>query len=180
MKNSMVKLGGLIFMTMQSYIYATAQNFTAEKYVQGASIVLNANIDKVFPLFGAMEEKKWAADWHPTPVYPASGNMEEGFIFQSPDHVPGSPPLTWVVAKYDLLNHQVTYIITSANRVIIISVNCTKLDDNSTKADITYQLTGLTEEGNEVSHHLITSVFKHNLKDWETAINTYLIKPVTK
>lgn len=173
----MIKLtGAAILIIMQSYITVKAQNFKAEQFVQSASIILNGNIEKVFPLFGAMEEKKWSADWHPTPVFPASGNMEEGFIFQSPDHVPDSPPLTWVVAKYDPSSHQVRYIITSSIRVTIISVNCSKLDGNSTKAEITYNLTGLSEEGNEISHHLITKMFKHNLKDWETALNNYLAK----
>jgi hypothetical protein len=174
MKDLMIKLAGSVFIAMQSFINVKAQDFKAEQFVQSASIVLQGNIEKVFPLFGAIEEKKWSEDWHPTPVFPASGNMEEGFIFHSPDHVPNSPPLTWVVSKYDSSSHQVRYIITSANRVTIITVNCSKIDGNSTKAEITYCLTGLSEEGNEISHHLITEMFKHNLKDWETAINNYL------
>ena len=171
----MIKLTGtLILIMMQSYIAVRAQGFMAEQYVQSASIILNGNIEKVFPLFGAMEEMKWSADWHPTPVFPALGNMEEGFIFQSPDHVPDSPPLIWVVAKFDPTLHQIRYVITSANRVNIISVNCSKSDANSTKAEITYSLTGLSDEGNEICHHLITRMFKHSLKDWESAINNYL------
>jgi len=93
-----------------------------------------------------------------------------------PDHVPNSPLLTWVVAKYDPADYRVRYIITSANRVTIISVSCSKLDSNKAKAEITYQLPGLTEEGNEISHHLITKMFKDDLNDWETAINNYLAK----
>jgi hypothetical protein len=158
-------------------IQISAQGFKAEQFVQNASIVLSGNIEKVFPLFGAMEEKKWSEGWNPIPIFPASGNMQDGFIFQTPDHVPGASLLTWVVSKYDLTRHQVQYIITGSNRVIMISINCSKLVENSTKAEITYQLTGLNEEGNEISHHLIDKMFEHNLKDWETAINNYLVKP---
>lgn len=159
---------------MQSYIQARAQEFKAEQYVQSASIVLNGNIEKVFPLFGAMEEKKWSPDWQPEPVFPASGKMEEGFIFQTPDHMPNAPLRTWVVARYDLSEHFVKYIVTTANRVTIITVHCSKTGVNKTKAEILYVITGLTEEGNEISHHSIVNMFKQNLRDWEEAINKYL------
>lgn len=174
MKNLSVKLvfAGLII--VQSYIRAEAQDFKARQFVQYASIVLNGSIEKVFPLFGAMEERKWSPDWQPAPVYPVSGKMEEGFIFQTPDHVPNAPLLTWVVATYDLSDHLVKYIVTTANRITIISVHCSQTNMNRTRAEITYTLTGLTEEGNEISQHLIIAMFKHNLKDWETAINRYL------
>jgi len=174
MKNLFIKLPGITLIAILGSVQVKAQGFKAEQLVQSASIVLNGNIEKVFPLFGAMEEKKWSEGWNPTPIFPASGNMEEGFIFQTPDHVPGQPLLTWVVSKYSPASHQVRYVITSPLRVTVIAVNCTKLNDSSTKAEITYTLTGLSEEGNEISHHLITKMFKHNLKDWETAINNYL------
>ena len=165
-----------MLLTMPGISGANAQDFKAQQFTQSAAIVLNANIEKVFPLFGAMEEKKWSEGWDPAPVYPASGNMEEGFIFKTPDHVPGAPPVTWVVAKYDVAAHEVKYIITSASRVTIISVSCSKLTGSSTKAVVTYTLTGLTDEGNQICQHLIGKMFKHNLKDWETAINSYLAK----
>jgi hypothetical protein len=176
MKNSIIKLAGVVLMAVPGFSCVKAQDFKAQQFTQSASIVLNADIEKVFPLFGAIEEKKWSEGWNPTPVFPVSGYMEEGFIFQTPDHVPGAPVLTWVVAKYDVTAHQVTYIITAASRVTIISVSCSRLNNVSTKAEVMYQLTGLTDEGNQISQHLIGHMFKHNLKDWETAINNYLAK----
>jgi hypothetical protein len=176
MKNLFIKLPGITLMAILGSAQIKAQGFKAEQVVQSASIVLDGNIEKVFPLFGAIEEKKWSEGWNPTPVFPASGNMEEGFIFQTADHVPGQPLLTWVVSKYSPASHQLQYIITSSLRVTTISVNCSKLSDSSTKAEITYKLAGLSDEGNLISHHLISKMFKHNLKDWETAINNYLTK----
>jgi len=174
MKNLSIKLVFAGLLVMQSYIRAEAQDFKAKQFVQSASIVLNGNIEKVFPLFGAMEEKKWSPDWQPMPVFPASGKMEEGFIFKTPDHVPDAPLRTWIVAKYDLSDHLVKYIVATANQITMITVHCSQSDLNKTKAEITYTLTGLNEEGNEISQHLIIRIFKHNLQDWETAINQYL------
>ena len=34
--------------------------FKSEKVSKSAMITLDANVDKVFPLFGAFEERKWA------------------------------------------------------------------------------------------------------------------------
>jgi hypothetical protein len=35
-------------------------------------------------------------------------------------------------------------------------------------------VTGLTEEGNQVGHHLLLKLFAHRLQDWQTAINQFL------
>lgn len=153
-----------------------AQGFKTEQCVKRASIILNGNIDKVFPLFGAMEEKKWAEGWNPIPIFPESGDMQEGLIFQTPDHVHTGAIVTWVVAAYEAKSHMVKYIITAPDRLMFISVHCSEQSAKVTKADITYKLTGLTTEGNEVSHHLLERIFENNLKDWETAINNYLGK----
>jgi hypothetical protein len=100
--------------------------------------------------------------------------MQEGLIFQTPDHIHGVPPLTWVVSRYTVSSHYIQYIIASPMRVTIISITCTASGTNSTTATVSYSLTGLSPEGNELSHHLIGKIFESNLKDWETAINTYL------
>jgi hypothetical protein len=151
-----------------------AQDFTPERSFKSASITLNANIEKVFPLFGAIDEKKWEPSWNPQIIFPASGNMEEGLIFQTPDHVHTAPQVTWVVVKYDVKQHLLAYCLTSPIRVAIITINCTAIEGNNTRVDISYQFTGLTKDGNELSHHMLTKVFASNLKDWETAMNTYL------
>jgi len=153
-----------------------AQNFLAEQYIKSASIVLDGKMDDVFPLFTVLGEKKWSSGWNPGLIFPASGNMEEGLVFQTPDHVHGAPSLIWVVSRYNTIAHQIQYTITSPIRVVIISISCTSLNGKSTKAEISYKLTGLSKDGNELSHHLITKMFADNLKDWETAINNYLEK----
>jgi len=39
---------------------------------------------------------------------------------------------------------------------------------------ITYTYVGLNDLGNRLNAHALESMFKHNLKDWELAINHYL------
>lgn len=45
-------------------------NFIAEKVTKTATFNLNAGVDKIFPLFGAFEERKWTDGWTPTLIYP--------------------------------------------------------------------------------------------------------------
>lgn len=151
-----------------------AQKFTPRQDVQNASIVLDGKIDDVFPLFTVLGEKKWAVGWNPDLIFPASGSMQEGLIFQTPDHVTEAPPLIWVVSRYDTISYRIQYTVTSPIRVVIITVSCATLDDGRTKAEINYKLTGLNKDGEELSHHLIAKLYANNLKDWETAINSYL------
>ena len=146
----------------------------AQHFRQSATIELNGPVNDIFPLFGIMEEKKWTPDWDPTPVYPATGEIREGAVFRTPGHVHGESPLTWVITRYDPQNHAIVYTVVAANRVIQIAVTCVSIAQNRTKATITYDLTGLSAQGNTISHHSILNMFAHELRDWQEAINRYI------
>jgi hypothetical protein len=60
--------------------------FTAQRVAQTATILLNDRVDKVFPLFGAFEERKWAEGWNPTLIYPQKEIIEEGTTFRTHGH----------------------------------------------------------------------------------------------
>jgi hypothetical protein len=137
---------------------------------------LDGPVNDIFPLFEIMEEKKWSPDWDPTPVYPATGEIREGAVFRTPGHVHGESPLTWVITRYDRQNHAIVYTVVGANRVIQIAVTCDSVAQNRTAATITYDLTGLSAEGNRISHHTILKMFAHQLSDWQEAINRYMAR----
>lgn len=170
----MKKIILIVTLSIISAATIEAQDFSPERVSKSATITINTTVDQVFPLFGALEEKKWEPSWNPEIIFPATGNMEEGLIFRTPDHARDAPPVAWIVVKYDRQQHIVAYCVTSPIRIALITIHCTPLTGNTTKAEISYQLTGLTKDGNELSHHILTGIFAENLKDWETAINTYL------
>ena len=133
-------------------------------------------IEDVFPLFTVLGEKKWSIDWNPDLIFPESGNMQEGLIFQTPDHLNGAPSQTWVVSRYNTTNYEIQYTVVSPIRVVVITIKCTTLNESHTNAIISYRFTGLNKEADELSHHLIAKLYANNLKDWEIAINNYLEK----
>jgi hypothetical protein len=151
-----------------------AQESKAEQFVKSATIRLKHPIERVFPLFGAYEEKKWAENWKPVPVYPRSEQIQEGTVFQTTSHVPGEPMMIWTVTKYDTILHEIQYIIHAANRIVLLDIVCVAADGGQTNASIRYMLTGLSGEGNEISAHLIHRIYANDLTDWRDAIEKYL------
>jgi hypothetical protein len=43
--------------------------FTAERISKSAGFIVDQNIEKLFPLYGPIEEMKWAHGWSPDVIY---------------------------------------------------------------------------------------------------------------
>ena len=149
-------------------------NFKAERISQEAEITLNGNIEKVFLLFGAFEERKWAKDWNPVLIYPDVEIIEDGTIFRTEAHGHDENNFLWRVTKYEPAKFVIQYLITTENRQWTITIKCNPISINKTKTEIDYTYIGLNEKGNKINRHSLNEMFKHNLKDWEKEINTYL------
>jgi hypothetical protein len=154
-------------------------NFIAERISKIATIVADGNIEKVFPLFGAFEERKWAEDWNPTLVYPSTETIEEGTVFKTGGHGHNETEFLWIVSKYEPEKHFIQYLVTTENRYWTITIKCGQLTADKTTAEITYTYTGLNELGNKINAHAIEKMYSRKLKDWEEEINHYLEKGKT-
>lgn len=148
----------------------------AQKITRTASITLNGNVNTVFPLFGAYEEKKWSADWMPTPVYPNTQTIEEEATFTTPGHLKGEKDYVWRVSRYDTQQFLIQYMVYGDNRCWTITVQCSPQSDTKTLARITYSLIGLNAQGNQVNQQFIEHIYKNDLKDWEEEINGFLAR----
>ena len=148
--------------------------FKAERLSRSATITLSGPVGRVFPLFGAIEEKKWAEGWNPVLLYPTSANLEEGMVFTTPAHNHGETTYAWIVSKYETENYLVEYIVSTLNRYWVITVQCVASSDTETNAVIRYTFTGLTVLGNEINKHAMEKMYERNLEDWQEAINHYL------
>ena len=144
-------------------------NHTATRAARSATINLNAGVDKVFPLFGFLEEKKWSLGWDPKVV--AMGNSLQDSVFTyTHDHVTA----TWIVTEYDESRHRVTYaVFVPNNRAMTIRIECSG-DQAHTRADIAYSFTVLGEQGEASFREFQQQDFAHRLLHWQHAINHYL------
>lgn len=143
---------------------------------RSATILINGNINEVFPLFGAFEERKWAAGWNPVMVYPAKETIAEGVTFTTPSHTvaAGEDKYTWVIIKYQPAGYTIQYLVMTPHRFWTITVACSKAGNKKTSVQVTYSYTGLNDTGNKLNALAIDNMFSHNLVDWEQAINHYL------
>lgn len=147
---------------------------TSNRLVRSATIQLNSSVEKVFPLFGALRERDWAAGWNPEIIFSESGEMEEHMIFKTPATFSDADSYLWMVSKYEPTNYRVEYMVSTAQRIWFITVQC-RPSGEGTAATVTYGYTGLTEKGNNLNKVAIEKMFANDLKDWEEAINFYLL-----
>ena len=150
------------------------QQFQSKRLTKTATISINGKIEKVFPLFGAFEERKWADKWNPTLIYPSTEKIEEGTSFRTNGHGHNEARFLWVVTKYQLKDHLIQYLVSTENRYWTITVKCRRSSDSITEAEITYSFTSLNTTGDQINTHSLQTMYSQNLKDWEKAINYYL------
>src|SRR5208283_5959394 len=70
------------------------------------SFTVDALFDQVAPLFGANEERKWAAGWNPQFIYPTPARDQQGMVFKV---VHGHFTSAWVNTALDLTAGHIQY-----------------------------------------------------------------------
>jgi len=156
------------------YFKTINMDFKAEKLCRTAQILVNENIDTVFPLFGAFEERKWAKGWAPVLVYPATETIEEGTTFRTRANDPRESEYLWRVSKFEPQKHLIQYLVSTENRYWTITVTCSVSGDRQTCAEITYCYIGLNPLGNELNRQSLDAMYRDDLRDWQEEINQYL------
>jgi len=157
----------------------TASHFTSKRITRTSSIVLNAPIAKVFPLFNPVKEKEWAAGWEPQFLAESTQNQDVGermvFKTQSP-HGHDEIDYIWTISKYLPDQAFIEYTVFTSERLWWITIQCHEdIPNHATNAEITYTFTGLTDKGNAINEKALQVMYAHDLKDWEKAINHYLM-----
>lgn len=149
--------------------------FKAERISKTSLITLNAPLKSVFPLFGPVKEKEWAAGWEPQVLYLTADLIEEHMVFKTQSHHGHEPDSTWTVSKYNPDQAFVEYTVFAPERLWWITIQCRDaVAGGTTEAEITYTYTGLTEKGNAINQRALETMFRRDLKDWEESINHYL------
>lgn len=150
--------------------------FTAQRIAKTATIVINAPLDRAFPLFGPIKEKEWAAGWNPQILYPSMNLVEERMIFKtSSPHGHNEPDYIWTVSKYIPAQALIEYMVHTPERIWWITIECRENSKGgTTEAEITYTYTGLTDRGNAINEKALQSMYAQDLTDWEDALNYYV------
>lgn len=154
----------------------TSSSFTSRRKSRTSIITLNAPLREVFPLFGPIREREWAAGWDPQILYSTTGLVEEHMVFKTPSHHGhGEPDYIWTVSKYLPDQALIEYTVFTPERLWWITIRCWEdIPNQITKAEITYTYIGLTNKGNAINEKALQLMYARDLRDWEEAINYYL------
>jgi hypothetical protein len=153
--------------------------FGSKRISRTSSINLNASVTKVFPLFNPVKEKEWEAGWDPEFLTSLSEDEDiaERMVFktQSP-HGHDESDYIWTISKYSLNLALIEYTVFTSDRLWWITIQCRDdVENQTTHAEITYTFVGLTDKGNAINEKALQLMYAHDLKDWEEAINHYLL-----
>lgn len=150
-------------------------NFTSKRISKTRNIRLNAPLETIFPLFGPIKEKEWAFGWEPQMLHSTDNLVNEHMIFKTTANHRHEADYMWIVSKYLPESALIEYTVFTPERLWWITIQCsTGRESQTTEAEITYTFSGLSEQGNLINEKALEFMYRHDLKDWEDAINYYL------
>jgi len=135
---------------------------------------LKTPVDQVFPLFGPVEETKWAHDWEPFDIIPEGAVFMKGMCFKTRSTNPHEDCFLWELTRLSHKKTEVQYTVKTTNRTWNIEICCKRTGLRSTRVKVTYIYRALNDVGTPLNRQALQDIFKQDLQDWETAINFYL------
>ena len=132
-------------------------------------ITLHASVEKVFPLFGPVDEAKWAPGWQPAIKH--GGNAEVGTVFTTDG---SGNQATWIVSRYDGQQRIMQYtVVFPEDRVVQIDIECQSRNANEARCSVAYAMTALSEAGRQRVDHYTQEKHNERLAHWQMAMNHY-------
>jgi len=137
------------------------------------SFTVDAPFEQVVPLFGAHEERKWAADWNPQFVYPIPARDQQGEVFKVAH---GQHSSVWINTVLDLVGGHIQYAhVLNDAMATLIDIHATRQGPQKTAVTVVYERTALIPEANEHVQHF-TKGDANAGKEWGETMNAYFAK----
>ena len=172
MKRITLKIPLIIFSIIFINCGGGMKNFEAQHLKSTHGIELNGRVENVFKLFTAEGEKLWIKDWEPEFYYPETNKTETGTVFVTSNN---GVKTIWTCVEFDEENNFVKYVRTIPdNNTAVISVRCSQIANDRTEAEVTYEFTSLSKEGNKSAEQFNGQNYKDYINWWEIHINKYL------
>ena len=143
------------------------------KIKHGADFQINQPIEILFPLFSAEGEKLWVPGWDYETVIGTS-ELSEDYIFLIKNHDHASTDAIWLVKKYEPEHYLVQfYKVEPEDKVGIITVQCTKINQSTTKVEVSYEYIGLSKKGDEFIKGFTPDEYKAFIGEWNNLLESY-------
>ena len=130
-------------------------------------------IDILFPLFSAEGEKLWVPSWDYENIMGYS-DLHEDYIFLTKNHDHASTDAIWLVKKYKPESHFVQfYKVEPEDKVGIITVQCTKMNESLTQVDVSYEYIGLSKKGDQFIENFTSTEYEAFIAEWNSLFVSY-------
>jgi hypothetical protein len=140
--------------------------FDPVKVAHSGTFDLDVPPEKAFHLFTAPGETLWVPHWDP--IILSGDGTEEGTVFVT-SH--GDETTIWVVVDFDLNRHRARYArVTPASRAGTVEVQVQANGRGGSTVTVSYELTGLSESGNENLAGFDSRAYSEMMKEWEELI----------
>jgi hypothetical protein len=142
--------------------------FTAAHVAYSHAITIPRPMPGALELFTPQGEMAWAEGWDPTWLWPADGATRFGMVFTT-DH--GGEHTIWTMSRHEPAEGWVQYVRTTpGSRVGVVTVRCSAAGAASTRVEVGYDITALTEAGNAFLGDLTPEKFAAFIDSWREAI----------
>ena len=139
---------------------------------------LEAPPEEVFPLLCPVREADWVPGWAPRAVYSESGVAEPSGVFTTPVEGAEDDPhrdAVWVITHHDPQAGWVDFVkVTPGVTAAQITIRLAASGDGGTQAQVTYQHTALSPEGEDFVAGFTDEHYEEFMQGWEGALNHYL------
>ena len=136
------------------------------------SLVAEAEVGVVFPLFSPEGERVWVPEWDPELLHPPGVEWEEGQIFRTQEE---RGEAVWVVTRLDRAERHVQYHRVEPGRYVAhIVVRCRPLADRRTEVETAYAFVGLSEAGNREIDAMTQAAYDAKMSRWSEWIARHL------
>ena len=138
-----------------------------------AGFQIDQPIEILFPLFSAEGEKLWVPGWEYENIM-GSSDLHEDYIFLTKNHDHASTDAIWLVKKYVPESHFVEfYKVEPEDKVGVISVQCTSMDDSLTQIEVSYEYIALSEKGNRFIDEFTAIEYEAFIGEWDSLLKSY-------
>lgn len=125
-------------------------------------------------LFTPAGEELWVEGWKPTYHHPTDGSTRRGMIFSTGN---GEELTFWSLVDFERGENRyfARYMrVTPALRSGFVEVECSEASAGSTRVQVAYEMTALTEAGRETLRAYAPENFERMIEEWRSLIEARL------
>ena len=148
--------------------------FTPRSIDLRGTLLVDAPVEKAFPLFSPLGEKDWVPEWNPELIHPMGAIWERGQIFLTKEE---RGDALWIVTAQDREHHSAEYWRLEPDRITArVRVRCNEEDGERTRVEVAYRFVGLSETGNEDIAAMSEAAFDEKMLRWQGWIGEHLAR----